>query len=91
MIDAEQISDPERKLWAYVLLQAHADISGRDPLARPARLWFSSRDDSIGSFTWICHHLSLDPDAVRQRVLKGATQKLPESIGNQEQASNRAA
>jgi hypothetical protein len=91
MIESEQMSDPERKLWAYVLLQAHTDISGRDPLARSARLWFCSKDDSIGSFTWICHHLSLEPDAVRQRVLRDAAQKRQESIENLAQATNRAA
>ena len=91
MIEPEQMTDPERKLWAYVLLQAHADLSGRDPLARSARLWFTSKDDSIGSFTWICHHLSLEPDAVRQRVHRDAVQKMQESIGDLAQATNRAA
>jgi hypothetical protein len=91
MIDPEQITDPERKLWAYVLLQAHADLGGRDPLARSARLWFTSKDDSIGSFTWICHHLSLEPDAVRQRVLRQAAQKMRDAISNLPQTANRAA
>jgi hypothetical protein len=91
MIDPEQITDPERKLWAYVLLQAHTDLGGRDPLARSARLWFTSKDDAIGSFTWICHHLSLEPDAVRQRVLRQAAQKMRDSISNLAQTTNRAA
>lgn len=91
MIDPEQITDPERKLWAYVLLQAHADLCGRDPLARSARLWFTSKDDSIGSFTWICHHLSLEPDAVRQRVIRQAAQKMRDSISNLPQTADRAA
>jgi hypothetical protein len=91
MIEPDQLSDPERKLWAYVLLQAHADLKGREPAARSARLWFVSRDDSIGSFTWVCHHLSLDPDAVRQRVIKDASRKSREPVENILETTNRAA
>jgi hypothetical protein len=91
MIEPEHLSDPEQKMWACVLLQALADLSSRDPFARSARLWFSARDNSIGSLTWICHHVSLDPDAVRQRVLRDATLKLDDSTANLEQATNRAA
>jgi hypothetical protein len=91
MIEMEQLTDPERKMWAYVLLQALADLSGRDPFARSARAWFTSRDDSIGSLIWICNHLSLDPDAVRQRVLRGSTRKLHQSIANLAEATTQAA
>jgi hypothetical protein len=91
MIEPDQLTDAERKLWANVLLQAQTDLSGRDPIARSARLWFSSRDDAIGSFIWICHHLSLEPDAARQSVLNLPTRKLRESIGNVAQTTNRAA
>ena len=91
MIELEQLSDPERKLWGNVLLQALSDLTGRDPLARSARLWFSSRDNAIGSFIWICHHVSLDPDAVRQRVLKEATQSSYDPMANPAQATTRAA
>ena len=34
MIECEQLTDAERKLWANVLLQAQTDLSGRDPVAR---------------------------------------------------------
>ncbi len=91
MIEPDQLTDPERKLWAHVLLQALADLGNHDPIARPARHWFTSRDDSIGSFIWICHHLSMDPAAVRQRVLRDANQKIRESIAARAQATNRAA
>ena len=91
MIEPDQLTDPERKLWAYVLLQAHTDLKGREPAARSARLWFISRDDSIGSFIWVCHHLSLDPDAVRQRVIKDAARKSPEAVGAISEMTNRAA
>jgi hypothetical protein len=91
MIEVEQITDPERKLWAYVLLQAHADLAGRDPYARSARLWFVSKDDSIGSFTWICHHLSLEPDAVRQRVMRDLSRKSRMPTANLAVTADRAA
>jgi hypothetical protein len=91
MIEVEQFSDPERKLWAYVLLQALTDLDGRDPLARSARLWISSKDNAIGSFSWVCHHLSLDPDAVRQRVLRRASQAARDAAANLAQPTNRAA
>jgi hypothetical protein len=88
MIEIEQFSDPERKLWANVLLQALADLGSRDPQARSARAWISSRDHSVGSFTWVCYQLSLDPDAVRQRVLRKANQTAMANLG---QPTNRAA
>jgi len=88
MIEVEQFSDPERKLWAYVLLQALTDLESRDPLARSARLWIASRDNNIGSFAWVCHQLSLDPDAVRQRVLRKAARN---AAANLPQPTNRAA
>lgn len=92
MIEAEQITDPERKLWAHVLLQAVADLSGHDPIARPARAWITSTNDSIGSFIWICHQLALDPAAVRKRVLYNANRKLRESsMAARAQSTDRAA
>ena len=91
MIEPDQLTDPERKLWAHVLLQALADLGNHDPIARPARYWFTSKDDTIGSFIWICHQLSLDPAAVRERVLRDANRKLRESIAARAQAANCAA
>ena len=88
MMEIEQFSDPERKLWANVLLQALADLSGRDPQARSARAWIVSRENAVGSFSWVCYQLSLDPDAVRQRVLRKAAR---ESVANLRQPTNRAA
>ena len=90
MIEMEKLTDPERKLWANVLLQAITDLRGQDFAARSARAWFASTDNSEGSLTWICHHLSLDPDAVRRRVLSDARQKQRDSRTNQT-TTNRAA
>jgi hypothetical protein len=70
--------NPEIILWSRVLLQAIWDVAGiklKLPksevprLQRTTRAWFSSISDSPGSFIWVCHILSLDPNAVRKRVL----------------------
>jgi hypothetical protein len=83
--------NPEIILWSRVLLQAIWDLAGvqlRAPrseiprLQRSARAWFLSGDHSPGSFIWICHVLSLDPGAVRQRVLAEPTAALAELAQN---------
>src|SRR5215475_6027764 len=83
--------NPETILWSRVLLQAIWDLSGiklklpkkeAPTLQRITRTWFSSFNDSPGSFTWICNVLSLDPDAVRQRVLTKSTAELGAVITN---------
>jgi hypothetical protein len=83
--------NPETILWSRVLLQAIWDLSGiklklpkkeTPTLQRITRAWFSSFNDSPGSFIWICHVLSLDPDAVRQRVLTKSTAELGAVIKN---------
>jgi hypothetical protein len=77
--------NPETILWSRVLLQAIWDLSGiklnlpkkeTPTLQRITRAWFSSFNDSPGSFIWICHVLSLDPEAVRQRVLAKSNAEL---------------
>ena len=40
MIEMVQLTDPERKMWAYVLLQSLSDLSGRDPFADPPGFGF---------------------------------------------------
>lgn len=83
--------NPETILWSRVLLQAIWDLSGiklklpkreAPTLQRITRAWFSSFNDSPGSFIWICDVLSLDPDAVRQRVLTKSTAELGAVITN---------
>ena len=82
--------NPETILWSRVLLQAIWDLSGiklkvpkkETTLQRITRVWFSSFNDSPGSFIWICNVLSLDPDAVRQRVLTKSTAELGAVITN---------
>jgi hypothetical protein len=70
--------NPEMVLWSRVLLQAIWDLAGiklkvqkseAPRLQRKTRAWFLAKKQSPGSFIWICNILSLDPDAVRERVL----------------------
>jgi hypothetical protein len=72
-------------LWSRVLLQAMWDLAGiranlpkreLPRLQRRTRAWFLSREESLGSFIWICHILSLEPDAVRSRVLSKSKAEL---------------
>src|SRR5919205_3840992 len=83
---------PETILWSRVLLQAIWDLAGvklnlprRDipRLQRRTRAWFFSLDDSPGSFIWICHTLSLEPEVVRSRVLNKPAADLDALIASQ--------
>jgi hypothetical protein len=64
------MNEPEQNLWMSVLTLAMQDLSGPDHLAKPARAWFSSKNTTCGSLIWICDQLGLDPNAVRQRILR---------------------
>ena len=79
------LMDPEKALWAQVLLQAIWDLAGirvkgpRNDIPRlrsSARAWICSGNDSEGSFNWICNSLSLDPATVRTRVLSKSKEEL---------------
>ena len=69
----------ERRLWCFVLMQAICDLAAADLhggrfnrnfLQRSAREWFTSNREDPGDFIWLCGQLELDPDAVRDRLLK---------------------
>lgn len=64
------MTEPEQTLWMSVLTLAMQDLSGPDHLAKPARAWICSRNTSLGSLIWICDQVGLNPDAVRQRLLR---------------------
>lgn len=64
------MNEPEQSLWMSVLTLAMQDLFGPDHLAKPARAWFASKNTALGSLIWICDQLSLDPDAVRQKILR---------------------
>jgi hypothetical protein len=72
------MNEPEQNLWMAVLTLAMQDLSGPDHLAKPARAWFSSRNTSLGSLIWVCDQLGLDPNAVRQKILRRGTAERPQ-------------
>jgi len=71
------MTEPEQTLWSSVLMQAIQDLSGPDFVAKSARAWLTSRSTSPGSLIWICDQLGLDPDAVRQNVLRRRPEERP--------------
>lgn len=64
------MNEPEQTLWMSVLTLAMQDLSGPDHLAKPARAWICSKNNSLGSLIWICDQVGLNPDAVRQKLLR---------------------
>jgi hypothetical protein len=72
------MTEPEQSLWMSVLTLAMQDLAGADHLAKPARAWLVSRNTSLGSLIWICDQLGLDPDAVRQKVLRRRAPEAPQ-------------
>jgi hypothetical protein len=64
------MNEPEQTLWMSVLTLAMQDLSGPDHLAKPARAWICSKNNALGSLIWICDQVGLNPDAVRQRLLR---------------------
>ena len=64
------MNEPEQTLWMSVLTLAMQDLSGPDHLAKPARAWICSRNNALGSLIWICDQVGLNPDAVRQKLLR---------------------
>jgi hypothetical protein len=83
--------NPEMVLWSRVLLQAIWDLAGiklkvqkseAPRLQRKTRAWFLASKQTPGSFIWICNILSLDPDAVRERVLARPAAELHSLMAN---------
>jgi hypothetical protein len=81
------MTEPEQTLWSSVLTLAMQDLSGPDHLAKPARAWFCSKNTSLGSLIWICDQLSLDPNAVRQKVLRRKAAELSTRDRSQDKAA----
>jgi len=71
------MTEPEQTLWSSVLTQAIQDLSGSNFVAKRARAWLTSRSTALGSLIWICDQLGLDPDAVRQNVLRRRAEERP--------------
>ena len=83
------MNEPEQNLWTSVLTLAMQDLSGPDHLAKPARAWFSSKNTDLGSLIWICDQLGLDPNAVRQKILRRRAEEL--SLRERSDAVEKAA
>jgi vancomycin resistance protein YoaR len=75
----------ERELWAAVLTRALDDLAeSKKQIARNARAWFFSPSRDIASFNWVCHHLELDPSAVRRELTQPifSRQATPSSLNS---------
>ena len=82
-----QIPPGTQKLAAAMLLNAKEDLETEGcerprywdlaqnrhykPQPDTARTWVTSQRDHPGSFVWCCQALRADPDAVRDRLMKG--------------------
>lgn len=56
--------DPCRNLWSSVMTLAIKHYR----LYKPNSEWFFISEQS--NFEWICHHLNLEPEVVRTKVLR---------------------
>jgi hypothetical protein len=72
-----------RQLWAEVLRDMFAI---RFATYREARrqwkidqAWLESESTAVESFRWVCHHLNLDPKAVRTAYTRGLPLSLVEA------------
>jgi hypothetical protein len=71
-----------RRMWASVVRTAADDLFNAkkkfDPKKRyymgpadAARAWFTSEEDGVGSFLWVCDILDLNAQAIRGVMLNG--------------------
>ena len=61
---------PYRKLWMVNLLHGiQQAMSGETKEIA----WTFSEQWHVGSFSWICEHLDIDKNALRERILKNPT------------------
>ena len=60
-----------KKLWGAVLEQAIEDYknTSKSKFHKSAKHWlFKSQEDVIGSLSWICGHLNIDIDCLREKI-----------------------
>jgi hypothetical protein len=72
------MDEPVVDLWFSVLSRAVADYLQRNLYAkhprdrlqieRSASVWIHSNRNDVGSFTWVCHILNLEPTFVRSTI-----------------------
>ena len=67
---------PERDLWAAVIMRAVADlnITNRIPYLqlakKDAEVWLKSEDTGPQSFDWVCRVLDCEAEVVRRAIFK---------------------
>jgi hypothetical protein len=59
---------PEAKMWVAVLRGVLVDLRSKR-YREGARRWLVSTSTEIGSFTWICESLKIEPGPLRTRLL----------------------
>ena len=70
--------DPQRALAVSVIVQAVRELQGKHAkLATAARRWFHGGYPCALSFRDACEWLEIDPDWLREKVLRGELRKLP--------------
>jgi len=80
----QQTHDPQKNVWAAVLIQAIDDLNvksipqeseksqnDKEYLKNQANAYFKSKRMSMGSFVWICELFDIDPDVARKAILNG--------------------
>ena len=77
MTDFEGVKKNEYFLWAAVLEQAILDLNEPEYSIRHSALqWIKSRDEHFSSFVFCCLLLDLDPNKVRNKILKKNAKRL---------------
>jgi len=65
-MEENKMEQKYKNLWSAVLKQAIKDANQNTkyPFNNP-RLWFQSKNHTVGSFLWICNILNIDPESIR--------------------------
>ena len=80
--DTDHRMFPEAELWTHVILQAITDPDGCTSITPgsaqdSAREWFASESDGVGSFSWTCQIINVDPNFIRSQLAKKLRMKNP--------------
>jgi hypothetical protein len=75
---APQRATPERELWCAVLERAVEDVRtsrlmhwrARPSIKREVLEWLRSKDETEGSFRFVCDVLNVSPSAARRAILQ---------------------
>jgi hypothetical protein len=72
VIYEEAYTEPEKILWAAVLKKAWNDVieAGTSQRAKYYLYWFTDNSYYIGSLRFICDHLNLDYNYIKEKAIK---------------------